>query len=241
MSRQNVFSQLTLNARIGTIIVGDDFKWYQCVCAYNKIERLKDSKDRNKCIHCRFFYISYWILVTVRSIFPFIFEFLLPKTVYFVFVLVLLIFLFSILHFYLRFDLFWAFWPDDSFNQRWFYWYLLIHFVCYFIPEQTSIKTKKDDPFVQHLWEKNRLGAKRTDQADMLVDIAIPLLIIVGLLVVNGFIVLIIWRHRKKRYVFLYPTTKGFWFVNHNSNVRISISILLYRKNQQDADEFAQL
>lgn len=75
----------------------------------------------------------------------------------------------------------------------------LIYIIYHFTTEQTAIKTKKDDPFVQHLWKQNRLGAKLKDQADMLIDIAIPLFIIIGLLIVNGFIVLVIWRHRKNR------------------------------------------
>lgn len=67
-----------------------------------------------------------------------------------------------------------------------------------FISEHTSVKTKKDDPFVTQLWKQNRAGHK-VDEADGIYDILIPLLIMITLFVVNAFIVLIIWRYRKKR------------------------------------------
>lgn len=66
--------------------------------------------------------------------------------------------------------------------------------------EHTSVKIKKEDPFVTQLWKQNRNGTPhRVDQADGIYDILIPLLIMIGLLVVNGFILMIIWRYRKKR------------------------------------------
>lgn len=65
------------------------------------------------------------------------------------------------------------------------------------IAEHTSVKVKKDDPFVQQLWKQTR--SNKVDQADMLYDIIIPTILIVGLLVVNAFILLIIWRYRMKR------------------------------------------
>lgn len=67
------------------------------------------------------------------------------------------------------------------------------------ITEHTTVKTKKDDPFVTQLWKQNRIGPHKIDQADGIYDILIPLLIMIGLLVVNGFVLLIIWRYRKKR------------------------------------------
>ncbi|XP_031624610.1 uncharacterized protein LOC116341594 isoform X2 [Contarinia nasturtii] len=70
--------------------------------------------------------------------------------------------------------------------------------ILIYYTEHTSIKTKKEDPFVTQLWKQNRSGTK-VDQADAIYDILIPLLIMTGLFVVNGFILLAIWRYRKKR------------------------------------------
>lgn len=68
--------------------------------------------------------------------------------------------------------------------------------------EHTTVKTKKEDPFITQLWKQNRLGGRKGDQADILYDIFIPSILIVGLLIVNAFILLIIWRYRQKRYIF---------------------------------------
>lgn len=227
MSRWNAL-QLTLNARIRTIkpIVVDDF--LICCLRFVVCEtvELEETKSLWRCFHCRFFSILFCILVTVRLIFFVCFcIFVWNFAIY-------LCALLSIFHFILIWIVL-AFWADDSFNDVGF-------FKCFFfiISEQTSMKTKKDDPFVQHFWKQNRLGPKPTDQADMLVDIVIPLLIIIGLLVVNGFIILVIWRHRKKRSVFL----SSFRLLRIQIQmVKIFFHFFLYRKNQQDPDQFAQL
>lgn len=61
------------------------------------------------------------------------------------------------------------------------------------------MKKKKEDPVITELWKQNRLGGRKIDQPDMYYDILIPIGLTVGLLILNAFILLIIWRYRKKR------------------------------------------
>lgn len=136
------------------------------------------------------FSASFWLFIIYFL--EFLFTILLKKFV-----------IFSIFHFVLfvlsNFILVWRYQHMIYFEKTSIAWLVIWIFLHHFITEQTSIKTKKDDPFVQHLWKQNQLGGNRTDQADMLFDVFIPLFIIIGLLVINGFIVMIIWRQRKKR------------------------------------------
>lgn len=74
------------------------------------------------------------------------------------------------------------------------HWFNYFHFIA----ELSSAKEKKGVPFVTQLWKQTQ---PKVDETDAVYDILIPLLIMIGLFVVNGFILMIIWRYRKKRWL----------------------------------------
>lgn len=79
------------------------------------------------------------------------------------------------------------------------------------------------------------MGVKQNpNEADAIYDILIPLLIMIGLFVVNGFILMIIWRYRKKRY-FDYGKKNCFLDIKP-----FSISFF-FRKNLAEDDGLARL